>query len=185
MRIIAGKFKSRTLLAPHGEKTRPTTDRARESLFNVLQNSIDFDGVSVLDLFAGSGALGFEALSRGAAKVVFIEQDRNAQLIISKNAEVLGATDSIELLRGDVFKSFSRLHKSFDLILVDAPYEDLRARNELPSMIFDSDLLTLDGIAVVEHRSSDKIQLPKDAQLLRRLEAGEATFSIFAHKDLG
>src|SRR5438128_10981748 len=99
MRIISGIFKSRKLLAPKGDATRPTSDRARESLFNVMNNLIDFEGISVLDLFAGSGAFAFEALSRGAAHATLIEKNRNAIQAIKANAEELGVNSKIEIIQ--------------------------------------------------------------------------------------
>src|SRR5436305_4930827 len=98
MRIISGIFKSRKLLAPKGEATRPTSDRARESLFNVLNNLIDFDGISVLDLFAGSGAFAFEAISRGAEHALLVEKNPDAIAAIRKNAEDLEVQENIEII---------------------------------------------------------------------------------------
>src|SRR5438046_2620552 len=104
MRIIAGRFRSRELLAPSGDATRPTTDRARESLFNVLANLMEFGGAHVLDLFAGSGALSFEALSRGAATVTLVEKNRKAIDAIQKNAEQLAVSSEIQIKPVDVFR---------------------------------------------------------------------------------
>src|ERR1051325_3777815 len=103
MRIISGIFKSRILHAPKGEATRPTSDRARESLFNVLNNIIDFDGISVLDLFAGSGAFAFEALSRGAEFATLVEKNRNAIVAIKENAESLDVNSQSEIIQSDVY----------------------------------------------------------------------------------
>ena len=182
MRIIAGQFRSRSLVTPRGERTRPTTDRARESLFNVLSNLIDFEDIRVLDLFAGSGALGFEAISRGAANVVFVEKDRHAHEAILANAASLEVGDSIELIRGDVFKSIARLGQAFDLVFADAPYDEARARVELPESLMNSGMIRADSFIVLEHRSSDEILIPEAGKLFRRVEAGEAAFSIIVPK---
>src|SRR3954467_12446516 len=101
MRIIAGRWRGRPLLAPTGQATRPTADRVRESLFSMLASRLgSFEGLRVADLFAGSGALGFEALSRGAAHATFIEHDAQAARRIKRNAERLGAADRVRILGG-------------------------------------------------------------------------------------
>lgn len=119
MRIIAGKWRGRPLETPSGLGTRPTADRVRETLFSMLASRLgSFDDLRVADLFAGSGALGFEALSRGAASATFVENDTNAAAVIRRNAERLGA--QMQLVSGSVFG----LPRSdpFDLVFVDPPY---------------------------------------------------------------
>jgi 16S rRNA (guanine966-N2)-methyltransferase len=121
VRIIAGEWRGRPLAAPPGMDTRPTADRAREALFSMLASRLGtFEGLKVADLFAGSGALGFEALSRGAASVLFIENEPNAAAAIRRNADSLGASDHVRILGGSAFT----LPRSdpFDLILADPPY---------------------------------------------------------------
>jgi 16S rRNA (guanine966-N2)-methyltransferase len=120
MRIIAGKFKNRNLIAPKGIETRPTSAKLRESLFNILQNHLE--GASFLDLFAGSGAMGFEALSRGAERVVFLDKSRQALQSIAKNAADLGVSSQIDIIKGDVFLSIEKFGEEFDIIYVDPPY---------------------------------------------------------------
>src|ERR1017187_6399203 len=136
MRIISGRFKTRTIITPSGTATRPTTDRARESLFNVLNNLISFEGLSVLDMFAGSGALGFEAISRGAIRASFVERDRKAISAMKTNAAALGILEHVEIVAVDVFTYLAKpTAKSFDIIFADAPYDDARALDELPMLI--------------------------------------------------
>lgn len=121
MRIIAGEWRGRAIEAPPGQATRPTADRVRETLFSMLTSRLGlFEDLRVADLFAGSGALGFEALSRGAATAVFVEQDAKARTAIKANAERLGALDRIRILGGSALV----LPRSdpFDLILADPPY---------------------------------------------------------------
>ena len=121
MRIIAGQLRGRPLLAPPGSATRPTADRVREALFSMLASRLGtFEGLRVADLFAGSGALGFEALSRGAAEAVFVEPDAKARAAIQANAAKLGLTDKVRVLGGSALA----LPRSdpFDLILADPPY---------------------------------------------------------------
>ncbi|MDP4200645.1 MAG: 16S rRNA (guanine(966)-N(2))-methyltransferase RsmD [Bacteroidota bacterium] len=181
MRIVAGKFRSRELLAPSNTGTRPTTDRAREALFNVLANMIEFDGVRVLDLFAGSGALAFEALSRGAQSATLVERDRKATEAIRKNAEKLEIGSAITLVQKDVFRFLEAGRtesEPYSLIFSDAPYDETRALQEIAHRIFAKDWLAPGGICVIEHRTGDQPHIPENAKLLRELRAGEASFTI-------
>jgi 16S rRNA (guanine966-N2)-methyltransferase len=121
MRIIAGAWRGRTIEAPPGQSTRPTADRVRETLFSMLASRLgSFEELRIADLFAGSGALGFEALSRGAASATFVESDAKAAAIIRRNAEKLGAADRIHILGGSAL-ALPR-SEPFDLILADPPY---------------------------------------------------------------
>ena len=121
MRIIAGQFRGRQLQAPPGSATRPTGDRVREALFSMLVSRLgSFDDLRVADLYAGSGALGLEALSRGAAEAVFVETDPKAQAAIKANAAKLGVTDKVRVLGGSAL-ALPR-SEPFDLILADPPY---------------------------------------------------------------
>ena len=183
MRIIAGKFKSRTIITPSGSATRPTTDRARESLFNVLNNLISFEDSCVLDLFAGSGALGFEALSRGAKSATFVERDRKAIAAIKANSAALEVASDIEIVAADVYTYLAKQsHRKFDIILADAPYDDPRANDQLAMLIVNGGLLSEDGICAIEHRTGDTLVLPNEAKIIRALKAGEASFTIFHNK---
>lgn len=126
MRIIAGDFRGRALAAvgkgDAGAHLRPTTDRVRESLFSVLTHKLDFDGLRVLDLFAGTGALGLEALSRGAAAVSFVDDGRVAQGLITKNIEICRAKDRTALLRRSALKLGQNPELGYDLLFLDPPY---------------------------------------------------------------
>lgn len=120
MRIIAGEWRGRALVAPTGQATRPTADRTREALFSMLTSRLgDFEGLKVADLFAGTGALGLEALSRGAACCTFVEQDRAALAALTANIERLGASDRA-VVRAQSALSVSG---SFDLVMLDPPYD--------------------------------------------------------------
>ena len=122
MRIIAGEWRGRKLVAPKGEATRPTADRTRETLFNMLASRIgSFEGLGVADLFAGSGALGLEALSRGAASCLFAEQDKPALDAIRANVEALGARARADIRAGSVM-SLDPAKAPYDLVLLDPPY---------------------------------------------------------------
>ena len=128
LRITGGEFRGRSLLTPSHQRTRPTAARLRQALFNSLQTVIQ--DASVLDLFAGSGSLGFEALSRGASRVVFVESAKNVQGLIRKNAQILGVTERVRVLGDSVDHSWKSIvpHAPFDLIFADPPYADLWER---------------------------------------------------------
>lgn len=122
MRVISGEWRGRKLLAPKNEATRPTADRTRETLFSMLASRLgSFEGLHVADFFAGSGALGIEALSRGAAHCLFVEQDRDALDALKKNLSALGATPRADVRAGSVL-ALGPAKRSFDLLLFDAPY---------------------------------------------------------------
>lgn len=125
MRIVAGDWRGRALVAPKGTDTRPTSDRVREAVFSAVGSRIGrFDGISVLDPFAGSGALAFEALSRGAGRAVVIESDRQARDAIARNAATFECTGSLSVLRGDAFVAARRgvAGGPFALLFLDPPY---------------------------------------------------------------
>lgn len=125
MRIIAGTFRHRPLKSPPFKTTRPITDRVKQSVFDALVTAVGFDGVRVLDVFAGTGSIGLECLSRGAREVVFIEQDHNALFALRNNIDALGVRPSSRVLAADVFKCrdiWSGAMGRFDLIFFDPPY---------------------------------------------------------------
>lgn len=177
MRIIAGEFRSRILTAPKSRSTRPTTDRARESLFNVLHNLINFEGIRVVDLYAGSGAFAFEAISRGAKHATLVERDRHAIIAIDANAKSLNVKDCVAVFHSDAIAFLRKQSKQFDLIFADAPYDDEQSRKLLPTLLIER--TARNGICIIEHRSTDHIVLPEGSKLLRELNAGEASFTIF------
>jgi len=175
MRIIAGRLKGRRLTAPKGLDVRPTSDRLRETLFNVLADSVD--GARVLDAFAGTGALGLEALSRGAASVVFVEQSDRALKTLAENIDHCGVKDACVIIRGD-FRTARVAQASFDLILLDPPYRipDLDVVTERAS-----ELLHERGLLVLEHGT--RHQSPERAGRLMRyrvLVAGDSALSFYA-----
>ena len=149
MRVIAGKARSLKLMTPPGMDTRPTTDRTKETLFNILQPEIG--GARFLDLFSGSGAIGIEALSRGAAFAVFVEKDRAAAECIRKNLAFTKVGDNGQILRKDVGAALKSLEKGepFDLIFMDPPYGRGLERQVLEYLAHSS-LLAEEGTVVVE-----------------------------------
>ena len=122
MRIITGLYKGRVLKTVRDLSVRPATERVRQTLFNMLANRIDFEGISVLDMFAGSGSLGFEALSRGAARVTFVEDSEEAAGFLEENARLLGCEDAVEILQMDAMGLLNARHGIYDLVFADPPY---------------------------------------------------------------
>ncbi len=148
MRIIAGEYRRKPLVAPRGNLTRPSTDRTRESLFSLVESRMDLEDADVLDLFAGTGALGLEAASRGAAAITFVEQQAEVLKFTRKNAESLGAA-GCTFLRADAVAFIERYRgPAFDLILADPPYE-LPALTRLPELALRH--VHADGLFVLEH----------------------------------
>lgn len=123
VRIIAGEWRGRRLATPADQRIRPTSDRVRENLFNLLNNHVEWQGLRVADLCAGTGALGLEALSRGAAHCAFVDKDRDARQLIETNVRTLGAQARAQIIVADVHKLL-RADAPYDLILCDPPYKD-------------------------------------------------------------
>jgi len=175
MRIIAGSRKGHRIVAPKGVDTRPTGDRVREAAFNLIG---PVDGADVLDLFAGSGAMGLEALSRGAASATFVEQDRHAAEAIAKNLEKLrltGATvvrdDAIHRLAAD-----GAAGRRYDLVLIDPPYAMLARL--LPTLaLYVPAVVAPDGLVVVESDEREEPELPLPKRASRRY--GSARITVF------
>lgn len=179
MRIIGGKYKRRRFDVPKSFNARPTTDFAKENLFNVLQHYIDFEGITALDLFSGTGSISVELLSRGASRVVALEQRREHATFIHSVAKELGEEKQLQVLQADVFR-FLRGAKSqsslYDFIFADPPYK-LSEIAVLPELILSSGLLKLDGLLVVEHpQQYDFSSLPHFAE---RRVYGSVNFSLF------
>lgn len=176
MRIIAGSRKGRRIVAPPGLDTRPTGDRVREAVFNLVG---PLDGARVLDLYAGSGAMGLEALSRGAEHATFVERDRVAAATIAKNAETLGLADAVTLRREDVRRVLAADASAgtlYDLVLVDPPYR------MLPGLLPDLSRLVppvvaAGGLVVVESEARDEPELPLPARTSRRY--GSVRVTVF------
>lgn len=158
MRVIAGAARGMHLTAPRGTTTRPTSDRVKEALFSMLTSAEQLDQAQVLDLFAGSGALGIEALSRGASHVVFVEKDRAALEVLHKNLSLTGFQDQSQILAMDCLQALKRLQhqqQRFTLILMDPPYK-ADNHKQIIELLSDN-LLTLDGVLVVEVASRSSL----------------------------
>jgi 16S rRNA (guanine966-N2)-methyltransferase len=175
MRIIAGSHKGARILAPRGLDTRPTGDRVREAVFNLVG---PVDGAEVLDLYAGSGAMGLEALSRGAKRVTFVESDRAAAETIVRNLDRLGLEGAV-VLREDAARKLAadaEAGRRYDLVLIDPPYRMLAGI--LPSLASHLPaVLAADGLAVVESDARDEPELPLPLRTSRRY--GSARVTLF------
>ncbi|MDR1624637.1 MAG: RsmD family RNA methyltransferase [Tannerellaceae bacterium] len=176
MRIISGKYGRRRFDVPTSFKARPTTDFAKENIFNVIGNWLDWDGLDALDLFAGTGSISFELLSRGCRKVVAVEKEGLHASFISKVANEL-KTEDLTLIRGDAFRYIqSARRESFDFIFADPPYQ-LKELPGIPSLILERNILRYGGIFVMEHpKVHDFSSLPYFDQ---RRVYGSVNFSIF------
>ncbi|MBE6317556.1 MAG: 16S rRNA (guanine(966)-N(2))-methyltransferase RsmD [Bacteroidales bacterium] len=175
MRIIRGKYGRRRFDVPTNITARPTTDFARENLFNVLENLIDFDGTTALDLFAGTGAISFELLSRGCASVTAIEKASTQYAFMKKVSAQLGC-DNFNLVRGDALKYIDATMAKFDIIFADPPY-DLNGFGEIPEKILNSQMLKPDTIFIIEHSKNYNFShLP---HFVEQRTYGSVNFSIF------
>jgi 16S rRNA (guanine966-N2)-methyltransferase len=153
MRIIAGDLRGRVLKSTQTSMLRPTTDRVRESVFNILAARIEFDGLTVLDLFAGTGALGIEALSRGASHCDFVETDRKAVAVIKENIATLGLGDRSRVVQRDAVKYLSGCDTAYDLIFADPPYA-ATIFDRLLREVLTGAALVPGGLFVLEHSSA-------------------------------
>jgi 16S rRNA (guanine(966)-N(2))-methyltransferase RsmD len=175
MRIITGIYKGRHFEIPRSFKARPTTDFAKENIFNVLTGYIDFEGATALDLFSGTGSISLELLSRGCQQVISVEMDRDHHHFITDCLKKLNTKACIPL-RGDVFRFLKSCHEQYDFIFADPPYA-LKELPQIPDLIFEKDLLKEDGIFVFEHGKDHDFS--SHPHFLEHRSYGSVNFSIF------
>ena len=177
MRIISGTHKGTYIAVPKHFKARPTTDFAKEALFNILANYFDFEGISVLDLFSGTGSIGYEFASRGAGHVDMVEINSRYAGFIQARAESLGF-ENIRVFQKDVFRVLPVLDSTYDLVFADPPYimEEIAS---LPDAVFGAGILGPGGWFILEHGKNHSFNSHKYYKELRRY--GSVHFSIFAH----
>lgn len=175
MRIITGKYKGRHFDIPRTFKARPTTDFAKENIFNVLNGYIDFDEATALDLFSGTGSITLELLSRGCRQVVSVELDRDHHRFIQECVRKLNAPE-VTPLRSDVFRFLKTCRQQFDLIFADPPYA-LPELPTIPDLIFEKALLKDDGIFVFEHGKDHDFS--KHPHFIEHRAYGSVNFSLF------
>ncbi|WP_273371145.1 RsmD family RNA methyltransferase [Alistipes megaguti] len=175
MRIISGKYRGRTINPPRNLRARPTTDFAKENLFNVLNNLIDFEECDVLDLFAGTGSISYEFASRGAKSVTSVEINPVHYNFIRETARQLGITN-LHPVKANVFLYLKSCPKKFDVIFSDAPY-DLEGSEEVIREVFARDLLQPDGLLIFEH--SKKMDFSQYEGFWQLRSYGSVQFSFF------
>lgn len=176
MRIIRGKYGRRRFDVPTNITARPTTDFARENIFNVIENIIDIEGVNALDLFAGTGAVTFELLSRGAASVTAVEKAATQYNFIKKVADQLNEKN-LRLIKGDVFRFIATAKSSYGFIFADPPY-NLPDFQTIPELILNSQLIAPGSLFVLEHgRNYDFSHLPG---FMQHRSYGSVNFSLFS-----
>lgn len=175
MRIITGKYKGRHFDVPRSFKARPTTDFAKENIFNVMNGYIDFEDCTALDLFAGTGSISLELLSREAKTVVSVEMDRDHANFIRQCLKKID-DENCMLIKGDVFRFVKSCKQKFDFIFADPPYA-LPNLTTIPDLIFEHDLLAEDGVFVFEHgKDNDFSSHPRFKE---HRSYGSVNFSIF------
>lgn len=175
MRIITGRYKGRRFDIPRTFKARPTTDFAKENIFNVINGYTDWEETTALDLFAGTGSISLELLSRGCPQVVSVEKDRDHARFISQCMEEIG-TENHVLIKGDVFRFLKSCHQQFDLVFADPPYA-LPELSTIPDLIFQYGLLKEDGLLVFEHGKHDDFST--HPHFLEHRSYGSVNFTLF------
>ena len=180
MRIISGEFKGRRITAPKKLPIRPTTDMAKESLFNILNNQFYFDDISVLDLFAGSGNISYEFASRGTENIICVDQDFGCIKFINQTAESFEM--NIQTIKSDVFKFLDNCKTKSTIIFADPPYDfPVEEFSKISELVFKNNLLETDGILIVEH--SKHTNLSHLEQYSHSKSYGGNMFSFFLPKE--
>lgn len=174
MRIIGGVHKGRIIKTPNDLPVRPTTDFAKEALFNILQNQLDFDTLSVLDLFSGTGHIALEFASRGCAKVVSVDKNFKCTRFIGQTAAALNL--NVEVLKDDVFNFLKKTTGKFDLVFADPPY-DLPNIEDIHRILFEGDHLNPNALLIIEH--GEKTHLDNLNYFVQHRRYGGVNFSFF------
>lgn len=186
MRIITGKYRGRHFDIPRTFKARPTTDFAKENIFNVLLRYVDFDGATALDLFSGTGSITLELLSRGCSQVVSIEADRDHHRFIQQCVQKLVGNgkgqeaSSVQCLRADVFRYVKSCRMQFDFIFADPPYA-LEQLSALPDLILSKGILAEGGVFVLEHGKDHDFS--QHSNFVEHRQYGSVNFSLFTARD--
>lgn len=175
MRVITGRYKGRHFDIPRTFKARPTTDFAKENIFNVLPQYVDLEGAEALDLFSGTGSITLELLSRGCSRVVSVEMDRDHHRFIQQCLQKVGDTAGVAV-RGDVFRFLKSCRQQFDLVFADPPYA-LKELPQVPDLVLEGALLKEGGILVFEHGKEHDFS--HHARFVEHRRYGSVNFSIF------
>ena len=187
MRIITGIYKGRHFEIPRSFKARPTTDFAKENIFNVLTGYMDFEGATALDLFSGTGSISLELLSRGCKQVIGVELDRDHHRFIQQCLQKLQgeknvqcSMSNVQCIRGDAFRFIKSCKQQFDFIFADPPYA-LKELPQIPGLVFEKSLLKPEGIFVFEHGKDHDFS--SDPHFVEHRSYGSVNFSIFRTKE--
>ena len=168
MRIIAGKYRGRLLTTGKDLTVRPTADRVKQTIFDMLSARMEFEGITVLDLFSGSGSIGLEALSRGASNVTFVEKAKSSLTLAESNIRTLGCDSESKLYQADVFWYLKNTKQSFDLVFADPPYK-LKIIGTIPERVFESSVLKENAYLVMEHSKGSGVELnPLHYEIIRK-----------------
>ncbi|MFN5418468.1 MAG: RsmD family RNA methyltransferase [Flavobacteriia bacterium] len=176
MRINRGKLKSRRFATPKNFPSRPTTDYAKEGLFNILENRIDFVDLDILDLCAGTGNISLEFASREAGKIISVDTNYNCVKFIQNLIKEHDLQDDMQVVKADIRDYLRRNEKQFDIVFADPPY-DLTFHDEIVRLVYEKNALKEDGICIIEHgRQTDLSQMPK---FVEKRSFGNVHFSFF------
>jgi 16S rRNA (guanine966-N2)-methyltransferase len=175
MRIISGKHRGKLISAPGSAHVRPTTDRAKESLFNILSNQYYLEDVAFLDAFAGWGNICFEMGSRGCEDITAIDVNARSTRFIEKTIEELGY-EGVSVIKGNAFRSLEQSKKPYDIIFADPPYE-MPNIHKIPDLVLDNNLLKPEGVLVIEHASFN--QMPEHPRKTSTRKYGHTSFSFY------
>ncbi len=178
MRIIRGTHKGRVIKVPKNFKARPTTDFAKENIFNVIENNFYLDEINVLDLFSGSGGISFEFSSRGSCGIDLVEKDMVHYSYIKKTIDNLDLKN-ISTIKGDAFKYLEKSIKTYDIIFADPPYE-MKGIEKIPELVFERKLLKEEGWLILEHSKNTKLSYTQN--LIDHRAYGSVNFAIYGQK---
>ncbi|MCB0699422.1 MAG: RsmD family RNA methyltransferase [Chitinophagales bacterium] len=176
MRIVGGQFRGRRFTPPAKTPARPTTDIAKEGLFNTLTNMIDLEGIKTCDLFGGTGSISYELASRGAADLTLIEQDRGNITFIQRTVKELGIADQFNIIKGEVFRFMKQSTEQYDFIFAGPPYA-LQNIDDIAILVFEHNMLAPGGIFVLEHTPRNDYQ--QHERFLKMKNYGTTVFSYF------
>lgn len=179
MRVVSGTLRGRRFDPPESFDARPTTDFAKENLFNVLCNIVDFEELTVLDLFGGSGSISYEFASRGCTDITCVEKSPLHQRFIAKTAEAFGISDKLKVIRGDALKYVSTASKKYDLIFADPPYS-MPEVDTMPDLVMGRNLLNEDGFFILEHSGAGRFNSHPNFWQTRAY--GKVNFTFFKAK---
>jgi 16S rRNA (guanine(966)-N(2))-methyltransferase RsmD len=176
MRIVGGEFKGRRIAVPSNFPSRPTTDFAKEGLFNVLENQVDLTELKILDLCSGTGNISLEFLSRGVGKVTAVDTHTNCLKFVQKNANSIGITNGIETVKSDLISFIKSTNQTFDIIFADPPF-NYDNYSEIVKEVFERNLLHEEGVLILEHSKQKSFATEQKFSFYRNY--GNVTFSFF------